>query len=81
MLSTILSFIASHSPLLPPIFCISTALEILSNCAYPKSSVILPSPLLPLPTPLSHSRHSFTDPLHDRQSTCSSHIPLWPTLY
>lgn len=53
MLSTILSFIASHSPLLPPIFCISTALEILSNCAYPKSSVILPSP-----PPIAHSPFS-----------------------
>lgn len=53
MLSTILSFIASHSPLLPPIFCISTALEILSNCAYPKSSVIFPSP-----PPLAHSPFS-----------------------
>lgn len=51
MLSTILSFIASHSPLLPPIFCISTALEILSNCAYPKSSVILPSPSSHCPLP------------------------------
>lgn len=53
MLSTILSFIASHSPLLPPIFCISTALEILSNCAYPKSSVVLPSP-----PPIAHSPFS-----------------------
>lgn len=53
MLSTILFFIASHSPLLPPIFCISTALEILSNCAYPKSSVILPSP-----PPIAHSPFS-----------------------